>query len=410
MDGAELIKALDLVGKEKGVDKEIIFEAIENSLATACKKVYGNYSNMRVEIDRETGEMKAYARREVVEEVVDDFTDISLEEARALNPTYELGDFVDEDITPKDFGRSASQSAKQIIVQKLREAEREKIYNEFAAKERDCDTAIVERTDSRGNVIVKLGKMDAVLQLSEQIPGESYNVNDRIKVYILKVIKTNKDPQIKVSRTHYELIKRLFELESPEVFDGTVEIKAIAREAGSRAKMAVYSNVEGVDAVGACVGQNGIRVDAIVSELNGEKIDVIPWSEDPAEYINAALRPAKVLTVEINENSEEKSAKVVVPDTQLSLAIGKEGQNVRLAAKLTGWKIDIKSETQARATNFVNFGDDEESVGEEETIVDNNEEIVEEYEMIVDDNEEIAEEETIADYENLSEESDEAEE
>ncbi len=410
MDGAELIKALDLVGKEKGVDKEIIFEAIENSLATACKKVYGNYSNMRVEIDRETGEMKAYARREVVEEVVDDFTDISLEEARALNPTYELGDFVDEDITPKDFGRSASQSAKQIIVQKLREAEREKIYNEFAAKERDCDTAIVERTDSRGNVIVKLGKMDAVLQLSEQIPGESYNVNDRIKVYILKVIKTNKDPQIKVSRTHYELIKRLFELESPEVFDGTVEIKAIAREAGSRAKMAVYSNVEGVDAVGACVGQNGIRVDAIVSELNGEKIDVIPWSEDPAEYINAALRPAKVLTVEINENSEEKSAKVVVPDTQLSLAIGKEGQNVRLAAKLTGWKIDIKSETQARATNFVNFGDDEESVGEEETIVDNNEEIVEEYEMIVDDNEEIAEEETIVDYENLSEESDEAEE
>ena len=359
MDGAELIKALDLVGKEKGIDKEVIFEAIENSLVTACKKLYGNYSNMRVEIDRETGEMRAFAKREVVEEVVDDFTDISLEEARELNPTYELGDFVDTDITPKDFGRSASQSAKQIVVQKLREAEREKIYNEFAAKERDCDTAIVERTDSRGNVIVKLGKMDAVLQQSEQIPGETYKVNDRIKVYILKVIKTNKDPQIKVSRTHYELIKRLFELESPEVFDGTVEIKAIAREAGSRAKMAVYSNVEGVDAVGACVGQNGIRVDAIVSELHGEKIDVIPWSEDPAEYINAALRPAKVLTVEISEDDEEKSARVVVPDTQLSLAIGKEGQNVRLAAKLTGWKIDIKSESQARATDFVHFGDDD---------------------------------------------------
>ena len=358
MDGTELIKALDLVGKEKGIDKEVIFEAIENSLVTACKKLYGNYSNMRVEIDRETGEMKAYAKREVVEEVVDDFTDISLEEARELNPTYELGDFVDADITPKDFGRSASQSAKQIVVQKLREAEREKIYNEFAAKERDCDTAIVERTDSRGNVIVKLGKMDAVLQQSEQIPGEVYRVNDRIKVYILKVVKTNKDPQIKVSRTHYELIKRLFELESPEVFDGTVEIKAIAREAGSRAKMAVYSNIEGVDAVGACVGQNGIRVDAIVNELHGEKIDVIPWSEDPAEYINAALRPAKVLTVEINEDDEEKSAKVVVPDTQLSLAIGKEGQNVRLAAKLTGWKIDIKSERQARATDFVNFEED----------------------------------------------------
>lgn len=360
MDGAELIKALDLVGKEKGIDKEVIFEAIENSLVTACKKLYGNYSNMRVEIDRETGEMRAFAKREVVEEVVDDFTDISLEEAREFNPTYELGDFVDTDITPKDFGRSASQSAKQIVVQKLREAEREKIYNEFAAKERECDTAIVERTDSRGNVIVKLGKMDAVLQKSEQIPGEIYNVNDRIKVYILKVVKTNKDPQIKVSRTHYELIKRLFELESPEVFDGTVEIKAIAREAGSRAKMAVYSNVEGVDAVGACVGQNGIRVDAIVNELHGEKIDVIPWSEDPAEYINAALRPAKVLTVEINENEDEKSARVVVPDTQLSLAIGKEGQNVRLAAKLTGWKIDIKSESQARATDFVDFDEDTE--------------------------------------------------
>lgn len=357
MDSKELILALELVGKEKGIDKEVIFEAIENSLVTACKKLYGNYSNMRVEINRETGEMRAFAQREVVEEVVDDFTDISLEEARVLNPTYELGDLVDNDITPKDFGRSAAQSAKQIVVQKLREAEREKIYNEFAAKERECDTAIVERTDSRGNVIVKLGKMDAVLQQTEQIPGEVYRVNDRIKVYILKVVKTSKDPQIKVSRTHYELIKRLFELESPEVFDGTVEIKGIAREAGSRTKMAVYSNVEGVDAVGACVGQNGTRVDAIVEEINGEKIDVIPWSEDPAEYINAALRPAKVIAVEIADDEEEKSAKVVVPDTQLSLAIGKEGQNVRLAAKLTGWKIDIKSESQARATDFVNFDD-----------------------------------------------------
>ncbi len=359
MDGKELILALELVGKEKGIDKEVIFEAIENSLVTACKKLYGNYSNMRVEIDRQTGEMKVYAQREIVEDVVDDFTDISLEDARKINPAYEVGDFVDNDITPKDFGRSASQSAKQIVVQKLREAEREKIYNEFAAKERECDTAIVERIDSRGNVIVKLGKMDAVLQQTEQIPGEIYRVNDRIKVYILKVVKTSKDPQVKVSRTHYELVKRLFELESPEVFDGTVEIKGIAREAGSRTKMAVYSNVEGVDAVGACVGQNGSRVDVIVNELHGEKIDVVPWSEEPEEYINAALRPAKVLTVEINEDDEEKSARVVVPDTQLSLAIGKEGQNVRLAAKLTGWKIDIKSESQARATDFVSFDDED---------------------------------------------------
>ncbi len=359
MDSVELIRALEIVSKEKGIDSEVIFEAIENSLVTACKKIYGNYSNMRVEIDRKTGDMKAYAQRMVVEEVVDDFTDISLEEARAINPTYELGDFIDSDITPRDFGRSAAQSAKQIVVQKLREAEREKIYNEFVAKERDCETAIVERVEVRennvvGNVIVKIGNMSAVLQPTEQIPGEVYKVNDRIKVYILKVIKTSKDPQVRVSRTHYELIKRLFELESPEVFDGTVEIKAIAREAGSRAKMAVSSNIEGVDAVGACVGQNGARVDAIVSELNGEKIDVIPWSEDPAKYISAALRPAKVLAVEI-ESEDEKTAKVVVPDNQLSLAIGKEGQNVRLAAKLTGWKIDIKSESQARATDFVDF-------------------------------------------------------
>ncbi len=355
MNGKELIMALGLIEKEKGIDKEVIFEAIENSLVTACKKQYGNYSNIRVEVDRETGEMKAYAQREVVEEVFDDFIEISLEDAQKLNPIYELGDFVDKDVTPTDFGRSAAQSAKQIVVQKLREAEREKIFGEFAAKERECDTAIVQRTDSRGNVIVKLGKMDAVLSLSEQIPGEKYSFNQRIKVYILKVVKTSKDPQIKVSRTHYELIKRLFELESPEVFDGTVEIKGIAREAGSRAKMAVTSNVEGVDAVGACVGQNGSRVDAIVNELNGEKIDIIPWSEDPAEYIASALRPSKVLAVEISENEEEKAAKVVVPDSMLSLAIGKEGQNVRLAAKLTGWKIDIKSETQARSTDFIDF-------------------------------------------------------
>ena len=333
MNGKELILALGLIEKEKGIDKEVIFEAIENSLVTACKKQYGNYSNIRVEVDRQTGEMKAYAQREVVEEVFDDFIEISLEDAVKLNPAYELGDLVD----------------------KLREAEREKIFSEFAAKERECDTAIVQRVDGKGNVIVKLGKMDAVLSLSEQIPGETYNFNDRIKVYILKVVRTNKDPQIKVSRTHYELIKRLFELESPEVYDGTVEIKGIAREAGSRAKMAVYSNVEGVDAVGACVGQNGSRVDAIVNELNGEKIDIIPWSDDPSEYIASALRPSKVIAVEIVENEDEKSAKVVVPDSMLSLAIGKEGQNVRLAAKLTGWKIDIKSETQARSTDFIDF-------------------------------------------------------
>lgn len=357
MDGKELIVALELIEKEKGIDKEVIFEAIEASLVTACKKNYGTSQNIRVDMNRETGDIKVYAQKEVVEDVYDGFLEISLEEAREINPNYQMGDFVDFEITPKNFGRISAQTAKQVVVQKFREAEREKMYNEFAAKEREVDTAIVQRTDAKGNVIVNLGKMDAFLPVSEQLPGETYNFNDRIKVYVLKVTLAAKGPQITVSRTHYELVKRLFELESPEVFDGVVEIKCISREAGSRAKMAVYSTVEDVDAVGACVGQNGSRVDAVVNELNGEKIDVIPWSEEPCEFIAAALRPARVLAVEITESDEEKSAKVVVPDTQLSLAIGKEGQNVRLAARLTGWKIDIKSESQARLTNFIDFSE-----------------------------------------------------
>lgn len=355
MDGKELITALELIEKEKGIDKEIIFEAIEASLVTACKKNYGTSQNIKVDMDRETGDIKVYAQKEIVEDVYDGFLEISLEEAREINPNYQMGDFVDFEITPKNFGRISAQTAKQVVVQKFREAERDKMYKEFSSKEREVDTAIVQRTDSRGNVIVSLGKTDAFLPISEQLPGEKYNFNDRIKVYVLKVTLGAKGTQITVSRTHYELIKRLFELESPEVFDGSVEIKCISREAGYRAKMAVYSNVEGVDAVGACVGQNGTRVDAVVNELKGEKIDIIPWSEDPAEFIATALRPAKVLAVEINESEEEKSAKAVVPDNQLSLAIGKEGQNVRLAARLTGWKIDIKSESQARLTDFIDF-------------------------------------------------------
>ncbi len=367
MDGKELIVALELIEKEKGIDKEVVFEAIEASLVTACKKNYGTSQNIKVDMNRETGDIKVYAQKEIVEDVYDGFLEISLEEAREINPNYEMGDFVDFEITPKNFGRISAQTAKQVVVQKFREAEREKMYNEFAAKEREVDTAIVQRTDSKGNVIVNLGKMDAFLPVSEQIPGETYNFNERIKVYVLKVVLGARGPQITVSRTHYELVKRLFELESPEVFDGIVEIKCISREAGSRAKMAVYSTVENVDAVGACVGQNGSRVDAVVNELNGEKIDVIPWSEDPSEFIAAALRPSKVIAVEINENEEERSAKVVVPDTQLSLAIGKEGQNVRLAARLTGWKIDIKSESQARLTDFVDFSElDDETEDTEE--------------------------------------------
>ena len=346
MDSRELIKALDLIEKEKGIDKEVIFEAIEASLVFACKKNYGTSDNIHVDINRETGEIKVFARKEVVEDEYDGFLEIALEDAKLINPAYEIGDFIDFEITPKNFGRISAQTAKQVVVQKIREAEREKIYNEFIQKEREIDTAIVQRTE-RKNVIVALGKYEAVLPLNEQIPGETYNFDDRIKVYIMEVRQTTKGPQITVSRTHYELVKRLFELEMPEVKDGTVEIKSIAREAGSRSKMAVYSQNESVDPVGACVGKNGARVNAVVNELKGEKIDIVPWNEDPKMFIASALNPAEVISVDII-NEEEHSARVVVPDNQLSLAIGKEGQNVRLAAKLTGWKVDIKSQTQAK--------------------------------------------------------------
>lgn len=371
MNGHELIEALNSIEKEKGIDKETIFSAIEVSLINACKKNYGTSQNIKVDIDRSTGKIGVFAQKKVVDDddYYDGFLEISLDEAKKINPKYEIGDLVDFEIKPKDFGRISAQAAKQVVVQKFREAEKEKMYNEFVSKERDIDTAIVERIEPK-KVIVNLGKTNAVLPLNEQIPGETFEFGERIKVYISKVVSTTKGFQITVSRKNYELVKRLFELEAPEIYDGTVEIKSVAREAGSRTKIAVYSNKEGVDAVGACVGQNGARVDAIVNELRGEKIDIIPWSEDPAEYIKAALRPAKVIAVEIDENKEvtevaedgtetvkiEKSARAVVPDTQLSLAIGKAGQNVRLAAKLTNWKIDIKSESQARATNFVDFG------------------------------------------------------
>lgn len=350
MDRAEFIEALHLIEKEKGIDKEIIFEAIEASLVSACKKNFGSNQNIKVVIDRETGNVACYAQRQVVEEVLDEQNEIDLMAARVLNPGYQIGDTVDLEVTPRDFGRVAAQTAKQVVVQKFREAEREILYNQYITKEREVVTAIVQRKERR-NIIVQMGKIDAVLAANEQIPGEQYNFMDRIKVYVLEVKQTPKGPQIYVSRTHPELVKRLFEQEVPEVHDGTVEIKSIAREAGSRTKIAVYSKDENVDALGACVGQNGYRVNVIVNELGGEKIDVINWSEDPKEFIAAALSPSKVLAVAINE--AEQSAKIVVPDHQLSLAIGKEGQNARLSAKLTGWRIDIKSETQARETNFL---------------------------------------------------------
>ena len=359
MDSKEFLNALELVAKEKGIDKEIIFEAIEASLVSACKKHFGSSQNIKVDMNRETGEVKCFTQKTIVEVVEDPQLEMSLDMARIANPNYVVGDIVDIEVTPKNFGRISAQTAKQVVVQKFREAEREILFNQYITKEREVVTAVVQRKERR-NVIVQMGKIDAVLAANEQIPGETYDFMDRVKVYVLEVKQTTKGPQIFVSRTHPELVKRLFEQEVPEVHDGTVEIKSIAREAGSRTKIAVYSKNENVDALGACVGQNGYRVNVIVNELGGEKIDVINWSEDPREFIAAALSPSKVLEVKLNE--AEQSAKIVVPDHQLSLAIGKECQNARLSAKLTGWRIDIKSETQARETNFLA---DEEPVVEE---------------------------------------------
>jgi len=350
MDRVEFIEALNQVEKEKGIDKEIIFEAIETSLISACKKNYGNNQNIKVIIDRETGNVACYTQKQVVEEVMDSSMELTLDEARDINPGYEMGDVVDIEVTPKDFGRISAQTAKQVVVQKFREAEREILFNEYITKEKEIVTGIVQRRDKR-NIIVQIGKIDAILAPNEQIPFEQYQFMGRLKVYVLEVKQTTKGPQIYVSRTHPELVKRLFEQEVPEVHDGVVEIKSIAREAGSRTKIAVHSNNDNVDALGACVGQNGYRVNVIVGELNGEKIDVINWNEDPKKFIAAALSPSKVLQVAINKAGQ--SAKIVVPDHQLSLAIGKEGQNARLSAKLTGWRIDIKSEAQAKETNFI---------------------------------------------------------
>lgn len=361
---AEFIQALEQIEKEKGIEKDILFEAIETSLVTACKKNFGTAQNIKVIIDRENGNVSVYAKKEVVEEPLDKNLTISLEDARVMNVHYELGDIVDVEVTPKNFGRIAAQTAKQVVVQKIREAEREIIFNQYRSKEKDIVTGIVQRKE-RKNVMINLGRTEATLAPNEQIPFERYEFNDRIKIYVLEVKHTSKGPQILVSRTHPELIKRLFEQEVPEIHDGIVEIKSIAREPGSRAKIAVYSNDVDVDAVGACVGQNGARVNVVVNELQGEKIDIILWDEDPRKYIAASLSPSKVIEVVMDE--EDKSARVVVPDYQLSLAIGKEGQNARLAAKLTGYRIDIKSESQTKLTaKSENIADTKEKQTEKE--------------------------------------------
>ncbi len=344
----ELIEALKELEKDKGIEAEVILEAVEAALKSAYKKNFGS-ENVRIHIDRITGEIKVFAQKEVVEKVEDETVSISLEDARRINPKYEINDIVEVEVTPKNFGRIAAQTAKQVVVQRLREAERSLIYEEFSNRESDIVTGTVQRIEGK-NVFIDLGKTEAILAPSEQIPGEVFSIHERIKTYIVEVRKTTKGPQILVSRTHPGLLKRLFELEVPEIHDGIVEIKSVAREAGSRSKIAVHSHDENVDPVGACVGPKGMRVQTIVTELRGEKIDIVKWSKDMAVYIANSLSPAKVLDVQIDE--EEKKARVIVPDYQLSLAIGKEGQNARLAAKLTGWKIDIKSETQAQETGI----------------------------------------------------------
>lgn len=342
-EGRELIEALAQIEKEKGIDKEILLEAIENSLVAACKNEYGKADHIRVIINRDTGSVLVYAEKVVVEEVTDKLTEISIADAKLKDAKYELGDVVQIEVTPRNFGRIAAQKAKQVVVQKIREEERKSLYNQYYDKEKDIVTGIVQRYVGR-NVTINLGKVDAVLTENEQVNGEIFRPTERIKLYVVDVKDTTKGPKITVSRTHPELVKRLFEAEVAEVRDGTVEIKSISREAGSRTKIAVWSNNPDVDPVGACVGVNGSRVNAIVDELRGEKIDIINWSEDPAVLIENALNPAKVVSVDVDP--EEKSASVIVPDYQLSLAIGKEGQNARLAARLTGYKIDIKSESQ----------------------------------------------------------------
>ena len=341
----ELMEALDILEKEKEISKETLFEAIENSLITACKNHFGKSDNIKVEIDRESCDFLCYAEKEIVEEVEDDCLQITLEDAVKIKSDAELGEIIHVEIKSKEFGRIATQNAKNVILQKIREEERSVIYKHYYEKENDELTGIVQRNIGR-NISINLGKADAILNESEQVRGENFRPTERIKVYILEVKNTPKGPRILVSRTHPELVKRLFEAEVTEIKDGTVEIMSIAREAGSRTKMAVRSMNPNVDAVGACVGINGVRVNSIVDELRGEKIDIVNWDDNPGNLIQNALSPAKIVAV--FADPDEKTAKVVVPDYQLSLAIGKEGQNARLAARLTGYKIDIKSETQAK--------------------------------------------------------------
>ena len=374
----ELMEALNLLEREKGISRDVLLDAIENSLMQACEKNFGSSENVHVEIDRETCDYLVYAEKEVVEtsaDVADKNTQISLEDAKKISKKAKVGDIINVEIKSKEFGRIAAQNAKQVIVQKIREEERNVIFNQYFEKEKNVVTGIVQRIIGK-NVSLNLGKADAILAEGEMAEGETFRIGQRVKVYVLDVKSSTKGPRINVSRTHPELVKRLFEEEVTEIADGTVEIKSIAREAGSRTKIAVWSNNENVDPVGACVGMNGARVNAIVDELGGEKIDIVNWDEDPGRLVQNALSPATVVAV--FADPDEKSAKVVVPDDQLSLAIGKEGQNARLAAKLTNYKIDIKSESQAQDAPGFRYEDylyDEEEEYDEEYSEENPDEV-----------------------------------
>ena len=367
IDVKELIEAMEELEKERGIKKDYLIESLEGALVSAYKKNFDSVDNVKVSINQETGEVHIYSVREVVEKSEDPLLEISLDEAKQINPKAEVGDTVDLEIVPKDFGRIAAQTAKQVVVQKIREAERDIVYNEYHDKTGEIVTGIIQKVDDN-LIVLDLGRLEGIMTAKEQIPTEHYKVNDKIRGYVVSVKKELKgNPQVIVSRSHPDFVRKLFEFEIPEIYEGLIEIKSVSRDPGSRSKVAVYSKNENIDPVGSCVGQKGVRIQNIINELHGEKIDVIEWNEDPAIYIAAALLPAQVMAVDIKE--EEKFAQVIVPDDQLSLAIGKSGQNARLAAKLTNWKIDIKSESQ-----FRKMLESANSEAEEEETLDNEKE------------------------------------
>ncbi|MBE5819222.1 MAG: transcription termination/antitermination protein NusA [Clostridiales bacterium] len=363
-ENKELIQAIDELENERGISKAYLLEALESALVSAYKRNFDSAENVSISINDTTGEVKVFSVKEVVEEVEDEMTQISIEAATKKDKKVKLGDTVQLEIIPKDFGRIAAQTAKQVIVQKIREAERNMVYTEYNDRKGEIVTGIIQKADG-GTLVLDLGKLEGIMPVKDQIPTESYNVNDKIRAYVVSVERGLKgEPQVLVSRSHPDFVRKLFEFEIPEIYEGLIEIKSVSRDAGNRSKVAVYSVNENIDPVGSCVGQKGIRIQNIINELKGEKIDVIEWNEDPAIYISAALLPAQVMAVDVKE--EEKFAQVIVPDDQLSLAIGKAGQNARLAARLTNWKIDIKSESQFRELLAYENAQEEEEVNDEE--------------------------------------------